>query len=150
MALKMTDKEAREFARWKKRNASKPTTKELEEESVLKKKCLQLWARKVKEHAGNSCEVDGCKQKKFLNSHHIESFISNKGLRFEVRNGICLCPRHHRFGWHSAHRSFCFLYQLLFKKRKDDLEFLLNNYQNRIKLDKVFLLNKIKELENEL
>uniref|UniRef100_A0A6M3L345 Putative HNH endonuclease n=1 Tax=viral metagenome TaxID=1070528 RepID=A0A6M3L345_9ZZZZ len=121
--------------------------KQEKELKLLRRKCLFLWKARVKERAGKKCEAIGCKKTKFLNAHHIESFISNKSLRFDIRNGICLCPRHHRFGWFSAHRSFCFVFTLLSNKRKLDFDYLLEHYQDRIELNKEFLLDKISKLE---
>lgn len=61
-----------------------------------------LWSKKVKEKAGNKCEV--CGKETGLNSHHIFS-RSNKRVRWDLDNGICVCVLHHVFGLFSAHKS---------------------------------------------
>ena len=43
---------------------------------------------------GKICMVPGCDYKKFVDAHHIVS-RSNGGQHF-VKNGILLCPNHHR------------------------------------------------------
>jgi hypothetical protein len=73
---------------------------------------LAAWSRAVRARAGNKCEccgrVDGLPNAKGnpvrLNAHHIED-KANQTLRFDIDNGISLCPLCHKFGFNSAHRS---------------------------------------------
>lgn len=61
------------------------------------------WAIKVKEQAGFKCEY--CGKTETLNSHHIFS-RSNRSVRWDVDNGVCLCVAHHTFSSaFSAHKS---------------------------------------------
>lgn len=61
------------------------------------------WNYKVKEEANFTCDIcsiRGCK----LHSHHLESYNSNKELRTELSNGVCLCDKchkefHHIYGY---------------------------------------------------
>ena len=63
----------------------------------------QNWAYMVKELAGNKCEY--CGKTDQLNSHHIFS-RSNRLLRWDVTNGICLCAGHHTLkSDFSAHKT---------------------------------------------
>lgn len=39
-----------------------------------------------------------------LNAHHIIP-REVKELRYDRMNGICLCPKHHKFGLLSAHKN---------------------------------------------
>jgi len=73
---------------------------------------LALWSKKVRQRAEDKCEVCG-KPEGFinpkgnpvhLNAHHIED-KANQRLRFDIDNGIALCPSCHKFGRDSAHRS---------------------------------------------
>ena len=127
----------------------KITKKAQEKElKLLKRKCLKLWSEKVKDRAGRKCEICGKKRKKWLNAHHVEDSILNKFLKFDVRNGTCLCPKCHKFGQHSAHKSFCTMFTFMSKKRMADFEYLLSHYRDKKKeITKEFLLDKIKELE---
>ncbi len=61
-----------------------------------------LWRDAVKFRAGMKCEY--CGKTTGLNSHHIFS-RSNKKVRWDINNGICLCVLHHVFGQFSAHKS---------------------------------------------
>lgn len=120
------------------------TAKEKKELQALKRKCYHLWNKLVKDKAGNKCEH--CGKTKRLNAHHIEGYITNKGLRYEARNGLCLCPRCHKFGWFSAHNSFVFMYLIMTEKRLDDLLFLIEMRGKKVDLTKNYLENKINEL----
>ena len=51
-----------------------------------------MWSRRIKKR-DKHCLI--CGSNKNLNSHHIESFNSNKELRYNDSNGIALCKPHH-------------------------------------------------------
>ncbi len=124
-------------------------TKAADEQELqkLRRKCLFLWSAQVKKNAGNQCEAwekkKRCEVTKRLNAHHIESYITNKHLRYDPKNGLCLCPKHHKFGWYSAHKSFVFMYEIMVIKRADDLAYLVTNRGNKFILDKESLLTII-------
>lgn len=64
-----------------------------------------LWSQRVKEDAGNKCEVCGRpKGAVQLHSHH---FIGrrNRSLRWWLPNGVCLCAEHHKLSLWSAHEN---------------------------------------------
>ena len=61
------------------------------------------WSEVVRAIAGNKCIV--CGSTELLNAHHIIPRQICSGLRFSVENGACLCPSHHKFGKHSAHKN---------------------------------------------
>ena len=72
---------------------------------VTKKQIKKLddwWSEEVKVRAGYKCEFCGGESR--LNSHHIYS-RSNRSVRWDVSNGVCLCVSHHVFGNMSAHKS---------------------------------------------
>ena len=52
------------------------------------------WSKLVKLRAGMKCEIEGCKHKPTLNSHHIFS-RKNRSTRWDIENGLCLCIGHH-------------------------------------------------------
>lgn len=61
------------------------------------------WSLLVKLRNGNKCAV--CLKTSPLNSHHIYS-RSNKSVRWDVLNGICLCVGCHTFSSKfSAHKT---------------------------------------------
>jgi len=141
-----TEKKFKKFLRKEKRQASLPSKEELEEIKKLGRRALELWKKVVKKRAKHKCEVPECKKVKFLNAHHIESFVTNKTLRYDPENGVCLCPAHHKFGWLSAHRSFCFLYELLFVKRACSLRYLQEHYRVKGSITEEFLRSRIEAL----
>jgi len=61
------------------------------------------WSELVKLEAGYKCEV--CGTDRTLNSHHIFS-RSNRSVRWDESNGVCLCVSHHTFNSKfSAHKT---------------------------------------------
>ena len=62
-----------------------------------------LWSELVKLEANYQCEV--CGKTTTLNSHHIFS-RSNRSVRWDETNGVCLCVPHHTFNAKfSAHKT---------------------------------------------
>lgn len=61
------------------------------------------WSHEVKERANFKCEY--CGSTTSLNSHHIFS-RSNRSVRWDLDNGVCICSKHHVFSSaFSAHLS---------------------------------------------
>lgn len=58
------------------------------------------WVKIVKIRDNFICQI--CTSKNKLEVHHLESFSTNKDLRTEIKNGICLCRQ--------CHREFHYLY----------------------------------------
>ena len=75
------------------------------------------WAIAIKKKYKNKCAV--CKATKYLNAHHLIPRQIKK-YRHDMRNGICLCVKHHRFSFElSAHQNpFEFYYWLMMKMQK--------------------------------
>lgn len=113
----------------------------------LQNKLLKLWSIKVRERAGNKCEVDGCSSGNLLNAHHVENFKVHQELRFDLNNGVCLCQSHHKFIAKSAHKSFIFMYNLMLQKHPESLQYLLNFKPTGKELTVEKLEQKIKEIE---
>lgn len=55
------------------------------------------WSLVIRGMAGNVCEYDGCNETVGLSAHHVIA-RSNHAVRWNLDNGICLCPSHHTFG----------------------------------------------------
>ncbi len=127
----------------------KATKKAQEKElKLLKRKCLFLWKARVKEQAGKKCEI--CGKKKRIAAHHIESYSTNKALRYDRRNGVAVCTTDHKFGRFALHKSFCASFVFMSQKRMSDFEYLLLHYKDKNKeITKEFLLNRIEELGGE-
>jgi hypothetical protein len=107
--------------------------------ALKKEKADVAWRQKVKERAGFRCEKCG-REVPVLHAHH---FVSRNyaRLRFDVRNGVALCPRDHLFGPESAHKGGPFFIAWFQKHRLDDYEYLMDPQhrkpleQNRTEFD---------------
>lgn len=66
-----------------------------------------------------------CGKPDSLNTHHI-IHRTNKWLRFDLRNGCCLCVGCHIFGPESAHHGEAYFMEWFRNYRPDDLEYLLD------------------------
>jgi len=85
---------------------------------------------------------------KRLQSHHIESFAMNRGLRYEPKNGVLLCTSHHKFGRVSAHKSFFFMNDLLRNSLEyDRWDFLIAHYLDEVEITIPYLKGVISGLE---
>ena len=61
------------------------------------------WSKLVKERDDYKCAI--CEAEGLLHTHHIIP-RQNKMYRFDVDNGITLCPRHHKYSFIiSAHKN---------------------------------------------
>jgi hypothetical protein len=80
-------------------------TKEQKRIRRIKNKKLREWSLAIRERANFQCEWCGrTKAEVRLNAHHI---VTKKfePLRFSLDNGICLCPKCHKFAVLSAHNN---------------------------------------------
>ncbi len=85
-----------------------------------------IWSKLVKRRAGYRCEV--CGERKSVQSHHIIS-KTNRRLRYDLRNGACLCAKHHTLGNRSAHKNpVWFTQEWMVDNRCEDLDYLMTVY----------------------
>jgi len=125
-----------------------PKTKKPLTKGKLSKKLDEAWSLAVKKRAGYKCEVCGIGESGHLNSHHIVG-RRNRRVRWDVRDGVCLCVKHHRFGIESAHEDPLWFREWLEDKRWEDYAYLYT-IKNQIKkwtfdemLERLGELNKI-------
>ena len=88
-------------------------------------KAHKEWAFKVKERDGNKCVI--CGKTKNLNAHHLIPWEIEK-YRFDIDNGISLCPSHHtRYSYKlSPHSDGSFLFFIfLMNERTEQFNKLL-------------------------
>lgn len=109
----------------------------------LKRKLLKLWSKKIHELYSNKCAICGKEGK--LDAHHIEDKSCNY-LRYDLNNGVLLCPSHHKFGHNSAHKSPIFFISWLIENERDKWIYL-SKYRNE-KLE--FTIEKLEEIERAL
>jgi hypothetical protein len=112
---------------------------------TLRNKALRLWKLRVKEGAGHKCEL--CQSTYMLNAHHIESYRMCPALRYDERNGLCVCPRCHKFGRDAVHNSFIVPMLYLMQHRSFDLLWIEQHRNNEIEYNEETLTNIIKHLE---
>jgi len=106
-----------------------PKTKKPLTKGKLSKKLDEAWSLAVKKRAGYKCEV--CGKTDILNSHHIVG-RRNRRVRWDVRDGVCLCVKHHKFGIESAHEDPLWFREWLEDKRWEDYAYLYT-VKNQIK-----------------
>lgn len=107
-----------------------------------------LWSELVKLQANYKCEY--CGTDKNLNSHHIFS-RSNRSVRWDEANGVCLCVSHHTFNSKfSAHKTPTeFTYWLESEYGRpfvDELRVKANSTKKWTKWEKQERENELKEL----
>jgi len=110
----------------------------------LASRALKLWKQVVKQRAGGKCQV--CGATKFVQVHHIEDFKLCPALRYDLINGIALCPTHHKFGKDSFHRSFIFAYEFM-KDYVTRVVYLRMHRNDKVWITKEWLLEQIEFLE---
>ena len=111
--------------------------------STVSKRCLKLWSILVHKRFRNKCAV--CKSTGKLDAHHI---IDKRFgiLRFDILNGILLCPSHHKFGLESFHNNPIFAYEFLKAKFPNRISYL----KEKSKESKKYSLDELLELEEGL
>ena len=73
------------------------------------------WSTEVKLRDGNQCVI--CGEVERINAHHIVP-REIEVLRYDINNGISLCPKHHRFSRKlSAHQN-PFTFHIWLEKHK--------------------------------
>ena len=68
----------------------------------LNKQLDGCWKIAVKIKWGYKCVL--CGETHYVNAHHIFGRV-NRSVRWDLDNGICLCPLHHTLGTFSAHQN---------------------------------------------
>jgi len=82
----------------------------------------RAWAKAVKDRDGWACVV--CKDPLHPNAHHI-IVRENHETKFDIQNGLTLCPKHHFFCRQiSAHNNPLGLFLWLEKNRPEQLNYL--------------------------
>ena len=102
-----------------------------------------LWSAKVKELAGNKCEVCGAEGR--LNSHHVYG-RRMRVLRWDVRNGVCLCVAHH---YEAHHKPLKFDMFIVKKRGEEWAEYLADREKLQYK-DPQFQLEELPKLLEEI
>jgi len=95
-----------------------------EREKKERNKKDKEWREAVKERDGNKCVR--CSSTERTNVHHIIP-REIKEFRWNTNNGICLCPRHHRFSRElSAHQNPLAFFMWMEEHKPNQLNYLKN------------------------
>ena len=114
-----------------------------------------LWPKVVKLRAGNRCEW-GYKGKRCvkltgLQAHHIFG-RKNYDVRYDYRNGVCLCYSHHDGQKHSAHHNAPLFQEMIIEQRGQEwwLDLYKRANSNNLKVDKSFFKQELDDKYAEL
>lgn len=121
----------------------------------INRKLFKLWSEKVKQRASGRCEYCGNKVGEIgksgkvinkLDNHHLVSRIKkNSFLKWDINNGICLCPSCHKFGEDSFHKSPVTTIYWFMKNHPDRLEYIMANFNIKVDLQNREILSEIEK-----
>lgn len=112
---------------------------------TLRNKLDKAWSRNIL--SKGKCEV--CSKKESLNAHHIVG-RRNLTLRWDLRNGVCLCAGCHTFRTLSAHQNPEWFHFWLEENRWEDLAYINCVMYEIKKWTLEEMQDKLEELTNEL
>ena len=117
----------------------------------IDKRLDDAWSKLIKLRAGNKCEYCGSRNQ--TNAHHIFT-RSNKSTRWDVANGISLCPSHHTLSnKFSAHGTPTIFTEWLINKKGENWHNILrlraNSDGKRTKFEKEIILSELQKEINE-
>jgi len=101
----------------------------------------KLWSEIIR--SGGRCEI--CGKTTNLQAHHVIG-RRNLSLRWDLHNGVCLCPGCHTFSKTSAHQNPIYFLDWFKKHRPEDYEYLIKK-KNKTK---TFYLSDYEEIYKEL
>ena len=105
--------------------------------------CDELWSELVKVRAGRKCEI--CGTIHYLQSHHIVPRTCFT-LRHDVKNGVCLCLKHHLYFAHKDVLAFS-----KWVREHKDIEYLESRRNSKSKNDysliELYLRNKLNDFK---
>jgi len=95
------------------------------------KKKLKEWSKTVRDKDGNKCVI--CQTDKFIHAHHL--FPKEiKELRYDLKNGLSLCAKNHKFSREiSAHNNPLAFYIWFVENRKVQFNYLKRKWKKIIK-----------------
>lgn len=130
-------------------NVKRVKPKKLPKRSTLINKADDLWREIVK--AGGKCEKCGSRDRQ-LHAHHIMG-RSRQCLKWDLRNGICLCNRcHNADGMHSENALKVEKFLIWIKSyRADDWKYLEEKLKQPVEtITLIKLIDIVKELKYAL
>lgn len=139
----------------------KKTKKKTKNKRVLltkaKKKAFAIWSETVREANGHACAYCGAVRGEpnvngkpvVMNAHHIIT-RDNPALRYEFRNGCCLCRYCHKFSRTGAHRGSIVFNEWFRETRPEDYYYLIHHHDDIVEDEMSHIENSIEVLSNML
>lgn len=86
-----------------------------------------------------------------VDAHHVQSRkVKDNPLKFDIENGICLCPLHHKFSCNeSFHRSPVITINWLMINRPKSFKYILENFNVTVDLQNREVLKAIEKYLDE-
>lgn len=118
----------------------------------LRNKLFKLWSEAVRERAQFKCEFCGIENKSInvngistkLDSHHFVSRkVKDMPIKFDINNGICVCPICHKWGIPSFHRDPITTITWLIQNSPERYNYVLKSIGVRVDLDNRLVLEEI-------
>ena len=126
----------------KQRNMRKKRLKKI---STIRHRLLRMWSVLVRERADNKCEFCGKCNVKIDAHHFLSKEIKDCPLKFEILNGVAVCPFCHKFGIPSFHRDPVRTITWLQKERPERYNYVLENADIRIDMENRKVLEEIEK-----
>lgn len=92
-----------------------------------------VWKRNVKERDNYICQICGKYLKDTPRSCHAHHILPKrmKGMRWDVNNGIVLCPNHHKLGIFSPHQNAIWFFGWMRANKPQQLNYIINKLARR-------------------
>ena len=133
--------------------------KKLEKLPKIRRRLFKLWSLKCRERANYKCEycnrgigdiINGKALIK-VDAHHLQTRnISGNPLKFDIRNGVCVCPLHHKFSCTASfHKSPVVMIAWLMKNFPERFYHVLEHHNDIVNLDNRDILYEIEDCLNK-
>jgi hypothetical protein len=111
-------------------------------DKIEKRKKLKAWSDNIRESYNYKCFVPGCSIIKKLNAHHVIPKEIQE-TKFDLKNGVSLCPGHHKFKNFSAHKNPLWFINLLRELEPGKYQYLSS------KIQEVKMADDEEEIDND-
>ena len=145
--------------RTRKVKKKKDTQKKLTKIPVIKRRLFKIWSEKVRERAGHQCEYCGIKKGDKnkngkvtkIDAHHLLSRnVKNSPLKYDLFNGVAVCPICHKWGDDSFHRSSVTTMNWLLNNHPERYFYVLDTHNIKVDLENRNVLEEIERQLNSL
>lgn len=118
----------------------------------IHRRLFKIWSEKVRARSNETCEYCGIKKGEInkngkatkIDAHHLYSRnIRNCPLKWDINNGISLCPICHKWGDLAFHKSPVTTIEWLRLNKSDRFNYVLQNTNERINLENRKVLEAI-------